>query len=76
MEYDRYQGKPSQIKNRSNRNKARRKYEKLHGNQSTSLDVDHKKAIAKGGGNSAANLRIRSRSSNRSFPRNRRAGMR
>lgn len=39
-------------------------------------DVDHAKPMAKGGSNSAANLRIRARSSNRSFPRTRSARMR
>ena len=38
-------------------------------------DVDHKRPIVKGGGTGRANLRIRNRSSNRSFPRTRRAGM-
>jgi hypothetical protein len=38
-------------------------------------DVDHKRPVVKGGGNSRANLRIRARSSNRSFPRTRKARM-
>ena len=75
-EYDRYQGRPAQIKNRSNRNKARREMEKsgvVH--KGDGKDVDHKRPIVKGGGTSRANLRIRDRSSNRSFPRTRRARM-
>ena len=75
-EYDRYQGRPAQIKNRSNRNKARREMEKagvVH--QGDGKDVDHKRPLVKGGGTSRANLRIRDRSSNRSFPRTRRARM-
>jgi 5-methylcytosine-specific restriction endonuclease McrA len=74
-EYQRYQGTPEQIKKRSLRNKARRLYEKEHGNLPSSVDVDHKTPIAKGGGNSKANLRARARSANRSFKRTRNAGM-
>ena len=50
-------------------------YEKAHGNQPSTVDVDHKQAIVKGGNNAPSNLRARSRSANRSFPRTRRAGM-
>jgi len=39
-------------------------------------DVDHSRPIAKGGANSRSNLRVRSRSSNRSFSRTRSARMR
>lgn len=38
-------------------------------------DVDHKKPLSKGGSNSTSNLRVRSASSNRSFPRNRDGSM-
>ena len=75
-EYDRYQGKPEQIKNRSNRNKARRKMANaglVH--KGDGKDVDHAKPVVKGGSNSRANLRIRARSRNRSFPRTRSARM-
>lgn len=34
-------------------------------------DIDHKKPLSKGGTNSKKNLRVVSRSNNRSFPRNR-----
>ena len=43
--------------------------------QGDGKDVDHKRPLVKGGGTSRANLRIRDRSRNRSFPRTRRAGM-
>lgn len=33
-------------------------------------DVDHKKALSKGGPNTASNARVVSKSTNRSFPRN------
>ena len=75
-EYANYQGKPEQIRNRSNRNHARRAYEKAHGNLPSSMDVDHVKPIVKGGGNGARNLVARNRSSNRSFRRTRSARMR
>jgi len=39
-------------------------------------DVDHSKPVAKGGSSRRTNLRVRSRSDNRSFSRTRRAGMR
>lgn len=39
-------------------------------------DVHHKKEIKRGGGNSASNLAVTSKSKNRSFPRNKKAGLR
>jgi hypothetical protein len=74
-EYANYQGKPEQIKNRAARNAARREYEKAHGNLPSSVDVDHRKPIAKGGTNAPSNLRARPNSRNRSFARTRNAGM-
>lgn len=38
-------------------------------------DVDHARPLIRGGGNSRSNLRVRSASTNRSFARTRRAGM-
>jgi 5-methylcytosine-specific restriction endonuclease McrA len=38
-------------------------------------DVDHKKPLAKGGGNSRSNWRVTSKSENRSFKRTRKARM-
>ena len=76
-EYANYQGKPEQIANRSNRNKARRKMANAGlVYKGDGKDVDHSQPIVKGGSNSRANLRIRARSSNRSFPRTRSARMR
>jgi hypothetical protein len=40
-EYAKYQGTPDQIKNRAERNKARRDYEKANGDLPTTTDVDH-----------------------------------
>ena len=62
-EYDNYQGKPEQIANRSSRNTARRKL-KNSGYKLKGKDVDHKDGNPKN--NSIANLRVRSKSSNRS----------
>ena len=38
-------------------------------------DVDHSRPLIRGGGNSDANLRVRSPRANRSFPRTRQARM-
>lgn len=74
-EYANYQGKPEQIRNRAMRNAARREYEKAHGNLPASVDVDHRRPIAKGGSNAPSNLRARPASRNRSFARTRNAGL-
>jgi hypothetical protein len=72
-EYENYQGKPDQIKKRASRNAARRemmaegKVKKYDGK-----DVDHKNGNAKD--NSKSNLRVQSKSQNRSFPRNSNGG--
>ena len=49
--------KPSRLKDRAERNRARRIVEKDTGNLPTSVHVDHKKPIVNGGGNSRSNLR-------------------
>lgn len=75
-EYANYQGKPSQIANRSDRNQARAvmaKAGKVH--KGDGKDVDHKTPIVKGGGNSTGNLRVQSKSANRSFARTKSAKM-
>lgn len=69
LEYERYQGTPEQLKKQSERHKARRAYEKAHGTLPDSVDVDHKKALSKGGSSALSNLRAASRSANRSFSR-------
>ena len=75
-EYALYQGTPEQIKNRSNRNKARRAYEKAHGNLPSDMDVDHKKALSKGGNPTAlSNLRATTDNANRSFARQKDNGL-
>jgi hypothetical protein len=64
--YRDFQGKPEQIANRSDRNKARRLMEKKLGKGAIAgKDIDHRQALDKGGSNRASNLRVRSVKSNR-----------
>lgn len=66
-EYREYHGRPEQIAERSNRNKARRKMAKVVGKAAlVGKDVDHIKPIAQGGSNDIRNLRIQSVKANRS----------
>lgn len=68
-EYDKYQGKPEQIKNRAARNAARAKLMKkgkVH--KGDGKDVAHVVALDKGGTNKTG-LRVESKSANRSFKR-------
>jgi hypothetical protein len=77
LEYERYQGKPEQIKNRAMRNAARREAIKDgRARKGDGMDVDHKLPIAKGGGNGKGNTRVIPKSQNRSFPRTKKAKMR
>lgn len=71
-EYDNYQGKPEQIKRRSNRNKARRKLKKAgRVRLGDGVDVAHKDGNPNN--NSTSNLKVASKSSNRSFKRTKKA---
>ena len=63
-EYKNYHSKPQQRKNRSSRNLARRLMKKKLGIKLNGKDVDHKDRNPRN--NSLSNLRIRSKSSNRS----------
>jgi 5-methylcytosine-specific restriction endonuclease McrA len=64
--YREYQGTPEQIQKRAMRNAARAKMKKEHGSAALrGKDVDHKKDLRRGGGNSLNNLRIRSVRANR-----------
>lgn len=68
-EYELYQGKPEQKKNRAARNAARAKMMKagkVH--KGDGKDVAHVKAFDKGGSNKTG-LRVESKSTNRSFKR-------
>lgn len=58
------------------RHKARRKAVKLGMvKPGDGKDVDHKRALSKGGSNDQSNWRVTTASDNRSFPRNKRGGM-
>ncbi len=71
-EYDKYQGRPSIIKRRVLRNKARATLAKLgRVHKGDGKDVDHIRALDKGGSNSKTNWRVVSASKNRSFKRTR-----
>lgn len=75
-EYRNYQGSPEQIKKRSERNQARRLYEKAHGDLPSTVDVDHKKALSKGGSPlKLSNLRSAPQSENTSFSRTKTGAM-
>ena len=70
-EYDEYHSKPEQVKRRAARNKARTEMEKTgRVSKGDGKDVDHSTPLSKGGSNSASNLRVKSKSDNRSFSRN------
>ena len=67
-EYDNYHSSEEQKKNRAKRNAARRKMERAGKvSKGDGKDVDHKGGIP--GGNGSKNLRVQSKSANRSFPR-------
>ena len=61
-EYDEYHGNAEQRRNRSNRNKARRKMGLKKGDP---REVDHKRPLSRGGSNGRSNLRITSKRTNR-----------
>jgi hypothetical protein len=66
--YDKaYNARPIQKKRRAMRNAARREYERLFGDQPTSVDIDHKRRLAKGGDNTKGNLRAVGQKHNRGW---------
>jgi len=70
-EYEQYQGTEEQKKNRAARNAARAKMVKAgRAKKGDGKDVDHTKALSKGGTNDTSNLKVKSKSANRSFARN------
>ena len=70
LEYERYQGKPEQIKARDARNKARRDaMKKGLVKKGDGMDVDHTVPISKGGALTDANTRVVPEGENRSFSR-------
>jgi 5-methylcytosine-specific restriction endonuclease McrA len=75
-EYANYHGKPEQKKKRAQRNSARRQLEREGKvRKGDGKDVNHVKALAKGGSNNRSNLQVTSRSKNRSFKRTKNARM-
>ena len=71
-----YDGKPSVVKDRAKRNKARRELEaEGRVSKGDGKDVDHKKPLSKGGGTSRSNLRVTSKGANRSFARKKNGAM-
>ena len=72
-EYENYQGKPEQIKRRASRNAARATMAKAGKvTKGDGKDVDHKNGSPLQ--NNKSNLRVVSKTTNRSFPRNAKAG--
>jgi len=71
-----YDGKPSVVKDRAKRNSARRKLA-AEGKvtKGDGKDVDHKKPLSKGGSAGRSNLRVTSKSANRSFARKKNGAM-
>ena len=68
--YPAYDQKPAVKKKRAARNKARSMLEKeglVH--KGDGKDVDHKKALSKGGTTTRGNLQVKSASANRSYAR-------
>lgn len=65
-EYKTFHGKPEEIKKRAMRNAAHASAEKKAGHKISS-DVDHKKPLRKGGGNTPGNTRVTSAGNNRSW---------
>jgi hypothetical protein len=63
-EYANYHSKPEQKKDRAGRNGARRMMKKKHGNSLLGRDVDHKDRNPRN--NTMSNLRVQSKSMNRS----------
>jgi hypothetical protein len=69
--YPAYDQKPEVKKKRAARNKARAMMEReglVH--KGDGKDVDHKKALSKGGTTTRSNLRVKSATANRSYARN------
>lgn len=67
-EYANYHGKPEQIENRSQRNKARRELVKDgRVKKGDGKDVNHKTPIKSGGGNGKSNLEVTTKTANRGW---------
>lgn len=69
-----YDGKPSVVADRAQRNAARALLKK-DGVAVVGKDVAHKRALSKGGSNERSNLTVQAPSKNKSFPRNKNGAM-
>lgn len=66
--YDKaYNARPEQVKKRSQRNQARAKYEKEHGDLPSTVDVNHRTPLKRGGSNASSNLEATSQTKNRGW---------
>ncbi len=75
-EYKVSQSSDDEKKRRAMRNAARREMEdEGKVKKGDGKDIDHKKALIKCGSNNKSNLRVASKSANRSFARTKKAGM-
>lgn len=76
LEYENYQSTDKAKQDRALRNKARRQLMrdgKVH--KGDGKDVDHVTPLSKGGTSSPGNLRVKSASANRSYPRTKSGAM-
>jgi len=70
-EYDNYASSEEQKKNRAKRNKARRELEREgRVSKGDGKDVDHVTPLSKGGSTAKSNLKVKAKSTNRSYARN------
>jgi 5-methylcytosine-specific restriction endonuclease McrA len=75
-QYEKYDGREDVKKDRAKRNGARRVMEREGKvSKGDGQDVDHKKPLSKGGSASRSNLRVTSKSNNRSFARKKNGAM-
>lgn len=75
-QYEKYDGKDGVKKDRAKRNGARRMLEREGKvSKGDGKDVDHKKPLSKGGSASRSNLRVTSKTTNRSFARTKNGAM-
>lgn len=75
-EYEKYQGKPEQIKARTERTTARRQANASGvTSKGDGTNLDHRVPLSKGGTSAKSNLRVVSESQNKSFARNKDGSM-
>lgn len=62
-----FNARPEEVKKRAARNAARAAYEKKHGDLPSTVDVDHKKPMRDGGGNTPGNTTAKDQTANRGW---------